>query len=174
MPFPHLRDLFRPDARNFPRHHEVGVGDVRRIFAFDFAQICAVQISGVIIEKSRRSCCFRCSPWLVTSFHLEKFHETKRMCVYFFIIFIYSPTCADGAEGAVTDCDFLFIFILATLTWTAQSGAVSGNSRATCTKTYTSESVAAHGAAMRRPKHKRRRVKKNAPPLKQTKKIRYF
>ena len=61
-PFPHLRDLFRPDARNFPRRRKAGFGDVRRIFAFDFAQICAVQISGVIIEKSRRSCCFRCSP----------------------------------------------------------------------------------------------------------------
>ena len=60
--FPHLRDLFRPDARNFPRHHEAGFGDVRRIFAFYLAQICAVQISGVIIEKSRRSCCFPRSP----------------------------------------------------------------------------------------------------------------
>ena len=31
---------------------------------------------------------------------------------------------------------------------------VSGNSRATCTKAYTSESVAAHSAAMRRPHHR--------------------
>ena len=69
-PFPHLRDLFRHDARNFPRRRKAGFGDVRRIFAFNIAQICAVQISGVIIEKSRRSCCFRCSPWLVTSFCL--------------------------------------------------------------------------------------------------------
>ena len=67
----HLRDLFRPDARNFPRRREAGFGDVRRIFAFYPAQICAVQISGVIIEKSRRSCCFRCSPRLSTSDKLE-------------------------------------------------------------------------------------------------------
>ena len=31
---------------------------------------------------------------------------------------------------------------------------MSGNSRATCTKAYTSESVAAHSAAMRRPLHR--------------------
>ena len=77
-PFPHLRDLFRPDARNFPRRRKAGFGDVRRIFAFYLAQICAVQISGVIIEKSRRSCCFPRSPWLVTSFRLEKFHGTEK------------------------------------------------------------------------------------------------
>ena len=73
----HLRDLFRPDSRNFPRHREAGFGDVRRIFAFYPAQICAVQISGVIIEKSRRSCCLSRSPGPVTSFHLEKFHGTE-------------------------------------------------------------------------------------------------
>ena len=94
----HLRDLFRPDARNFPRHHEVGFGDVRRIFAFYLAQICAVQISGVIIEKSRRICSFRCSPRLLTSFHLEKFHGAKNVCNIYCFIFIYSPTRADGAE----------------------------------------------------------------------------
>ena len=75
----HLRDLFRPDARNFPRHHEVGFGDVRRIFAFYPAQICAVQISGVIIEKSRRSCCLSRSPRLLTSFHIEEFHGAGRV-----------------------------------------------------------------------------------------------
>ena len=80
--FPHLRDLFRSGARNFPRHHEVGFGDVRRIFAFNLAQICAVQISGVIIEKSRRSCFFRCSPRLLTSFHIEKFHVTDTVSFY--------------------------------------------------------------------------------------------
>ena len=76
--FPHLRDLFRPDARNFPRRREAGFGDVRRIFAFFIAQICAVQISGVIIEKSRRSCCLSRSPWLFTGFHLEEFHGADR------------------------------------------------------------------------------------------------
>ena len=127
--FPHLRDLFRPDARNFPRHHEVGFGDVRRIFAFFIAQICAVQISGVIIEKSRRSCCFPRSPRLVTSDKLEEFHEAKCVFVNYIVLSLFIAPPAR----------------------TAQSGTVRGNSRATCTKTYTSESVAAHGAAMRRP-----------------------
>ena len=84
----HLRDLFRPDARNFPRRHEAGFGDVRRIFAFYLAQICAVQISGVIIEKSRRSCCFPRSPRLLTSFHLEKFHVTIR---FRFMAYVSEP-----------------------------------------------------------------------------------
>ena len=78
----HLRDLFRPDARNFPRRREAGFGDVRRIFAFYIAQICAVQISGVIIEKSRRICCFPRSPRLLTSFHIEKFHVTDTVSFY--------------------------------------------------------------------------------------------
>ena len=80
--FPHLRDLFRPDSRNFPRRHEAGFGDVRRIFAFNFAQICAVQISGVIIEKSRRICCFPRSPRLSTSDKLEEFHVTNIVSFY--------------------------------------------------------------------------------------------
>ena len=80
----HLRDLFRPDTRNFPRRREAGFGDVRRIFAFYLAQICAVQISGVIIEKSRRICCFPRSMLLFTSFRLTEFHvtDTVRIMAY--------------------------------------------------------------------------------------------
>ena len=93
----HLRYLFRPDARNFPRRRKAGFGDVRRIFAFYLAQICAVQISGVIIEKSRRSCCFRCSPRLFTSYRLEEFHGAKRVVILLFF-FIYIDNIARPAQ----------------------------------------------------------------------------